>query len=119
MCADPTAWRNSSYACERTEADCAQYGGLRDCPTDQNTYWTLWSVAEDGTPDSILAGGPESGSCCSQPQNPNEQITQIYLPAETQAVLRLTTMSLSGVRWYINDSPEPTCTDPWCWDPCS
>ena len=119
MCADPNAWRNTTYACERTEADCDRYGGVRGCPTEEQTYWTLWSLNPDGSPAAVLAGGPEDGTCCSQPANLNEQITPIVMPAETQAVMRLTTLSLSGVRWYINDSPEPTCTLDSCWDSCS
>ena len=119
MCANPTAWRNSSYACSRTEADCDQDGGLRECPADLHTYWTLWSVTADGQPGAVLAGGQTDGTCCSQPQNPGEQITRVEMAAETTAVLRLSTLSLNNVKWYINDSPQATCTDPWCWDSCS
>ena len=91
----------------RTPQRTATATAVRQCPADLRTYWTLI----DAGSGEILAGGPDA-SCCTQ-STPGEDITPVLSEEETVAIFQLTTQSLSGVRWYLNDSPSPTGEDNW------
>ena len=116
MCANPNgAVGGTDYDCERAAADCDEddLGGVRPCVPGQTTYWTLF----DQDSGAVLSGGEGSGCCATDtdgdPSELDETITAITVDAGLTATLQLTTASLSGVHWYINDNADPTPQNGW------
>ena len=125
MCADPTTGgAGNDYSCEFAEADCDNQGGVRQCQGDLSTYWTLY----DASTGAVIAGGDPSATCCMDPNAQildvnadgvnDEAVTAINVAVPTAAIMQITTQSLSGVKWVVNDSPMGIDSGRGGWDEC-